>query len=104
MVAGCSGSGYQSAVCPWERVIDRRALVSRHGAGRSVEDRAGKDQRHATLSLPGSITATQKSAGAASEATLWGVVRSRVRRAAVRFNEQLRGRSRRAKPDDATRV
>ena len=42
MVAGCSGSGHQSALCPWERVIDRRALVSRHGSGRSVEDRGGK--------------------------------------------------------------
>ena len=36
---------------PWERVIDRRALVSRHGSGRSVEDRGGKAQRHAALSL-----------------------------------------------------
>jgi hypothetical protein len=46
----------------------------------------------------------KKETGAASKATLWGVVRSRVRRTVVRLNEQLRRRRCGSKPDDATRV
>src|SRR5215813_4270889 len=46
-----------------------------------------QDQRHALISLPGSHSAAQDQTGAASQGSLRGAVRSRVRRAALRPDE-----------------
>jgi hypothetical protein len=56
---------------------------SHNGAGRSAEDRRRQDQRYALVSLSRPHSAAPGEAGAALEGTLWDVVRSRVRRAAL---------------------
>ena len=91
LVARGGFAGDQSAVRAWQRTGHRAALVSIHRAGRSAGDRRRQDQRYAPIPLSGPHSAAQDEAGAASERTLRRVVRSRVRRAALRPDEHLCG-------------
>src|SRR3989442_3539693 len=58
-------------------------------------------QRHAVVSLPGPPAAAQDEIGATSEGTLWRTVRGRIRRLALRPDEQLCGRPGREESADA---
>src|SRR6516165_2393645 len=77
------------------------ALVSSDGAGRSIAHRERQDQRYATVSLSGPSAAAEEQDRTASEAALRGVVPSRVRRAALRLDQHVRGRGRGGEPPDA---
>src|SRR6266853_4056128 len=70
------------------------ALVSVHGAGRSAAYRKRRNQRRTAVSLSGSSAPTEEQNRTASEATLWGVVRGGIRRAALGLDQHVCGRGR----------
>jgi len=63
---------------PGSEFGDRGALVPLNGAGRFAGNRGRQDQRHPPVPLSGPDSAAQDEAGTASQAALWGVIRSRV--------------------------